>query len=313
LNKVVSTTEPAGRRKKVAAPSQTSLLGHGRLTPYLFAGPSILLVAAVLAFPVGYSIYRSFFSPEEFGGPEHFVGFRNYAEALSKPTFWDSLGRTGIFVLGCVVLGQLLAISFAFILNRAVRRLRFLRALTIVPWIVSSVAVAFLFRMVFNGEFGAVNQILEFFGVAGLQWLLNPWLAMVVVIVAQLWSDLPLSVLLILGGLQTVDQSYLDAARVDGATGWRRTRHITLPLIAPQLAISTVWLSYTCLTSFGVILSLTGGGPGTATQTLPMEIYSLAFRRLDYNGALVVVTILLVLNAVFTLFYTKLASRYEVD
>lgn len=300
------------RRERLAAESKKSLLGHSKALPYAYAGPSIILVTLVLAFPVVYSIYESFFRPESFGERPKFVGFQNYIDAAKDPALWTALGRSAIYVVGCVVFGQVLAILFAFVLNRAIRGLRFLRGVTIVPWIVSSVAVAFLFRMIFNSEFGAVNHTLAFFGIPEQQWLLSPWLAMVVVITAQLWSDLPLSILLILGGLQTVDNSYLDAAEVDGASGWKKTRYITLPLIAPQLAISTVWLSYTCLTQFGTILALTGGGPGDATTTLPIEIYNQAFLRLDYNFALVLVVILLILNGILTVTYTGLARRYEV-
>jgi ABC-type sugar transport system permease subunit len=276
----------------------------------MFSGPCIALVATILGFPVVYSLYQSLFHADNLIADPEYVGIANYTHLMDDPEFWDALGRSAVFIFGCIILGQFLAISFAFLLNRLNKRLRILRAATIVPYIVSSVAAAVMFRLFFNQEFGIPNRILEFFGFEGLQWLIDPTLAMIVCIVAQVWTDLPLSVLVILAGLQTVDQSYLDAAEVDGATGWKRMWSISLPLIAPQLVLSTVWLSYSCLTAFGTILALTGGGPGTATQTLPLQMYSIAFDQLDLNEALAVANIILLLNALLTLLYLTFARRY---
>jgi ABC-type sugar transport system permease subunit len=136
---------------------------------------------------------------------------------------------------------------------------------------------------------------------------------MLVVIFTQVWTDLPLTILLLLGGLMTVDKGFLDAALVDGATGWTRARHITIPLIAPQLFISTVWLSYSTLTGLGVVLALTGGGPLKATQTLAMEMYTVAFRNLEFEQALAIATFILVLNALLTLAYAGIARRYDYE
>ena len=276
----------------------------------MFSGPAVLLVAIILGFPVLYSVWQSMYHADNLASPEKFVGFDNYTALAGQPEFWAALGRSGIFIGGCIVLGQVLAVLFAFVLNRLTKRLRILRAITILPYIVSSVAAAVMFRLFFNTEFGLPNKLLEFVGLPGLQWLIEPSLAMIVVIVTQVWTDLPLSILIVLAGLQTIDQAHLDAALVDGASGWKRAWHITLPLISPQLALSTVWLSYSCLTSFGVILALTGGGPGTSTQTLPLQMYATAFKQLDLNQALAIANIILVLNALLTLVYLRVAKRY---
>jgi ABC-type sugar transport system permease subunit len=175
------------------------------------------------------------------------------------------------------------------------------------------VAAAVMFRLLFNSQFGMVNQVIEFLGFEELGWLSDPALAMFVVIVAQVWTDLPLTILLLLGGLMTVDKSYMDAALVDGATGWTRARSIIIPLLTPQLVISTVWLSYSTLTGLGVVLAMTGGGPLKATQTLPMEMYTVAFRQLEFNRALAIATFILVLNALLTLVYVGVARRYEYE
>ena len=119
---------------------------------------------------------------------------------------------------------------------------------------------------------GSINQFIGWLGLDGPSWLADPNLAMLVVIFTQVWTDLPLTILLLLGGLMTIDKTYLDASLVDGATGWTRARYVVIPLLAPQILISTIWLSYSTLTGLGVVLALTGGGPLKATQTMAMEM-----------------------------------------
>jgi ABC-type sugar transport system permease subunit len=289
------------------------MIGQGKATPYLFSLPSILLVVAILGFPVLYGVWQSLFHRETLAADPEYVGFANYVEMFSADTFWHSMNRTVIFVFGSLILGTALGLFFAFALFRVTAGLRFLRAVTVAPYIISNVAAAVMFRIFFNGQFGVLNRSIEFFGLDGPSWLADQQLAMLVVIVTQVWTDLPLTILLLLGGLMTIDQSYLDASLVDGATGWTRARFVTIPLLVPQILISTVWLSYSTLTGLGVVLALTGGGPLKATQTLAMEMYTVAFRNLEFNQALAIATFILVINALLTLAYVAIGRRYEYE
>lgn len=313
-------TNPTGRglRGRLTRPprdggeDRNSLIGHGRITPYLLSTPAIVLVGFLLAFPVVYAAWGSLFRAEFIGAEQEFVGSQNYIDLLTDADFLWSLNRTAVFVVGCLVSGISLALVFAFALNKAGRRLRFLRGLTIVPYLVSGVAAAVMFRLLFNGEFGQVNRTIEFFGIDGPAWFASPRFAMIAAIATQVWTDLPLAVLLILGGLQTIDPSLLDAAEVDGATGWHRAWRISIPLIVPQLAIATVWFSYATLTSLGVVLALTGGGPLRATRTMPIHLYETAFLELRRNEALAIVIVILFLNALLTLVYTRVSRRFDI-
>lgn len=314
---MTTATAPPRRRwwqRRPQGPETTHhlQLGHSRATPYLFSLPSIILVAAVLGFPVLYGVWQSLYRRERLISDPEFVGIANYIEMFQANTFWHSMGRTAIFVFGSLILGTVLGLFFAFALFRVVEGLRFLRAVTVAPYIISNVAAAVMFRILFNSQFGLINQFLGFFGIEP-SWLADPSLAMLVVIFTQVWTDLPLSILLLLGGLLTVDQSYLDASLVDGASGWTRARYITIPLLVPQILISTVWLSYSTLTGLGVVLALTGGGPLRATQTLAMEMYTVAFRNLEFNQALAIASFILVLNALLTLAYVAIGRRYEYE
>ena len=297
-----------------AALSATSVVGwQAPIVPYLFSGPAVLAISVVLAFPVLYAVYQSLFAVSPLSDEAPFVGLANYTRLFAASEFWSALGRTGVFVAGCIVLGIVLAVIFGFALNRVVSGLRFVRGLAILPYIVSSVAAALMFRTLFNSDFGLPNRALELIGLEGLPWFSTPGLAMLVVIVAQVWTDLPLALLFVLGGLQTIDESYIDAAKVDGATGLKAARYISLPLIAPQLILATVFLSYKSLTSLGTVLALTGGGPGTATQLLTLEMVRVGFNEYDMGTALAIVVIIFALNAALTLLYLRLQRRFGVE
>jgi ABC-type sugar transport system permease subunit len=318
---LTATTAPrregSNRRRRgkptPSGPRNQFLIGQSRVTPYLFSLPSILLVAAILGFPVIYGLWQSLYRRERIGAPLDYVGWQNYADMFSSDAFWHSMNRTAIFVVGSLIVGTSLGLFFAFALFRVVSRLRFLRAVTVAPYIISNVAAAVMFRILFNSQFGSINQFIGWLGLDGPSWLADPNLAMLVVIFTQVWTDLPLTILLLLGGLMTIDKTYLDASLVDGATGWTRARYVVIPLLAPQILISTIWLSYSTLTGLGVVLALTGGGPLKATQTMAMEMYTVAFRNLEFNQALAIATFILVLNAFLTLGYVIVGRRYEYE
>ena len=302
-----------GRARRARGPVSTTMIGHGRATPYLLSAPSILMIGALLAFPAVYAVWGSLFDAEFIGGPQRFVGIDQYVELFQDPLFRSSITRTFIFVFGVLVVGLGLGLVFGFALHRVTGHLRILRGITIVPYLVSGIATAVIFRLLLNQDFGQVNRAIEFFGFAGPSWFSDPTFAMVAAILAQVWSDLPLAVLLILGGLQTIDDQLLEAAEVDGATGWTRALRISIPLITPQLALATILLSYQALTSLGVIVALTGGGPVNATRTLPIELYETAFVDLETNQALAIVVVILVFNAVLTVGYVAVSRRYNLE
>lgn len=293
------------------AATATRIVGWQRpWIAYLSSAPAMIIVAVFLAFPVIYAAWQSLFAVSPLTKEAPFVGLANYIAVFNDPAFWSSLSRTAIFVGGVIVLGLFLSIIFAFALDRIVSGLRFIRGIAILPYIVSSVAAALMFRTMFNSDFGFPNQVLEFFGFEGISWLSNGFYAMIVVIIAQVWTDLPLALLFILGGLQTIDKQLTEAALVDGATSWRSALYISLPLIIPQITLATVWFSFKAVTSLGTVLALTGGGPGDSTQLLTLEMVRLGFDEYDTGTAMALVIIIFVLNAGLTLFYLGLQRKF---
>jgi len=308
-----STAKQSAKAKSRANLRESTMIGHHSATPYLLSLPSILMIAALLAFPAVYAVWGSLFDTKRLGGPQTFAGLDLYIALFQDPDFLSSIVKTFVFVGGTLVVGMALGLIFGFALHRVTGKMRILRGLTIVPYLVSGVATAVMFRMLLNQDFGYVNRILGFFGIDGPAWFSDPNFAMLAAILAQVWADLPLAVLLILGGLQTIDGQLLEAAEVDGATGWTRAIRISIPLIIPQLLLGTILLSYQALTSLGVIIGLTGGGPVDATRTLPIALYETAFVDLETNEALAIVVVILLFNALLTLGYLGISKRYNLE
>lgn len=283
------------------------------LGPIAATLPAVLIVAAFLAYPIGYGFWMSLHEVTMLNlSAENFVGLANYQDLFADPDFRNSLWRTMIFVFGVIVLGMVQALVFGLTLHH-LPKVRFIRALNLIPYFISSVAVAMVWRFFVQSEGGFTAFVTEVFGQTPISWLASGNLALVVVTVATVWMFAPFAVLLILSGLQTVNTEMYDAAAVDGATTVQRFVHVTLPSIRPQIATSLIWLTFQAFNSFGLILALTGGGPGDATELLAVYMYALGLENLDVSASSAVMIIILVLNAVFSVVYLKLFPTDEPD
>jgi ABC-type sugar transport system permease subunit len=180
-----------------------------------------------------------------------------------------------------------------------------LRAAFLVPYLVSGVAAAIMWRFLFTGTTSLINRLIAIVGIESVTWLGDPIKALIVVILANIWFLSPLAILLLLGGLQSIDRQLYDAASIDGASAVQKFLYVTVPSIMPMIALSLVWLSFGSFNMFDIILPLTGGGPGHATEVLAVYMYDLAFDQLNYSDASVVMVVLLIINVVFSAFYLK--------
>ncbi|WP_218221227.1 carbohydrate ABC transporter permease [Nesterenkonia sp. Act20] len=281
--------------------------------PIAAALPAVLIVGVFLAYPIGYGFWMSLHEVSMFNlSAQDFVGFTNYQELFADPAFRNSLWRTMIFVFGVIIIGMAQSLAFGLTLHYLPNG-RFVRALNLVPYFISSVAVAMVWRFFVQSDGGFTSFITEAFGQTAISWLADGNLALFVVTMATVWMMAPFSVLLILSGLQTVNADMYEAAQVDGANAFQRFIHVTLPSIRPQIATSLIWLTFQAFNSFGLILALTGGGPGDSTELLAVYMYALGMENLDISGSSAVMIIILVLNAVFSLIYLKLFPTDEPE
>jgi multiple sugar transport system permease protein len=275
------------------------------LTPYLLLLPGLLFVLGVLGYGVVSGAVMSFFEVDAFLN-RRFVGLANYVAVFSRPRFQASLWRTLWFVVYSIGLGLLLAMVFALTLDRVTRGRQFLRGLSLVPYFVSGIATAVMWRFMFSSNVGLVNRLLEAVGLPSLSWLGNPTLSFAVCVLANTWFIAPFATLLLLSGLQTIDRQLFDAARIDGASGLAVFRFITLPMIKPMVGVSLIWLSYASFSMFDIIVALTGGGPFRATEVVSLYMYQVGFRFLDFGEASVLMLVLLGINTLMSLLYLKL-------
>jgi len=272
---------------------------------YLLILPGLLVILTMLGIPLVYAIVQSLYRVDLLRPGTPFVGLQNYVNVFNSPQFWSSLQLTFIFVAGTMTLAFVLGMATSLLLNREIRGFAVLRALVILPFIVSEVTVGITWRWLFAPDLGVINALLGLVSLGPVRWLSDPNWAMFSVILAETWRLTPFAILILLAGLQSVDKSLYEAARVDGANFWHTFRYITIPNIKPQMLITLIYLSFACVNQFGIIFSLTGGGPGRATEVVALYMYEAAFGNFQFSRGSTMAVLLFAVNVVLSLTYMR--------
>lgn len=255
------------------------------LEGYLYLAPTLIILTIFVFVPVFTSFNLSLNRIAPFGNRMRFVGLDNYTSLLTDPDYWNSVQVTLVFTLGTVVVGLVLAVLLAAALAYPVRHLSGLhRLLIFVPVVISSAVAGILFKWLYHPVVGYFNYWLSFVGIDGPNWLASKDWALVAVIIATIWRQLGFNVIIALAGIQNIDNTYYDAAKVDGASMIHRFRHITLPLLSPTLFFLLIINIINSFQTFGEIHILTEGGPGQATNTLVYSIFYDAFVGTPMRG-----------------------------
>ncbi|WP_035485385.1 carbohydrate ABC transporter permease [Geminicoccus roseus] len=262
---------------------------------WLFLVPSGLMIALVLLYPLGYAIYLSFFNYYLGGQEPSFIGLGNYTALLGDERFWSSIGKTVMIVAGAVSLEFVLGLAVAFGLYKLTFGVKPLNLLMFLPHIVTPVVAALFLRWIFTGRWGLLDAIIMSFNIFPPDWLGTPGWARFTVILADAWQFTPFMILVLYAGLNTVDSSQIESAQMDGAGNWTVLTKVMLPAIKPLILFVLAIRIMDAFRFFDQIYVLTAGGPGTATETLTMYTYALAFRLLEIGkaSALGVLTLLL--------------------
>jgi raffinose/stachyose/melibiose transport system permease protein len=249
-------------------------IGFGR---WWWALPAVTLTIVVtyMATAIG-----AFFAFTDWTGLGDFkvVGFENFVRVFEDPALLGSVRNTLLLAAGFVVVTNILGLLFALAVNRTLKTRFVLRALIFMPVVLSSVAVSFIWKFIFAYD-GPLNQFLQAVGLSALRqdWLANPSLALWCILAVMVWQGIGFVMVIYLAGLATVPIELEEAAALDGAGMWQIFRNIVLPSIQPSVAIATVLTLIQGLSVFDQVLTLTGGGPGEATQTLASQVYSQTF------------------------------------
>ncbi|MCB0154822.1 MAG: sugar ABC transporter permease [Anaerolineae bacterium] len=255
------------------------------LEGYLYLAPSLIVLALFVFLPVITSFNLSLQRTAPFGNRTIFVGAGNYTRLLSDPDYWNSIWVTVMFTLGTVPTGLILAVLLAVLLAYPLRRLTGLhRLLIFVPVVISSAVAGVLFRWLYHPVVGYINYWLSLVGIDGPDWLTSKQWALVAIIIVFVWRQLGFNVIIALAGVQNIDSTYYDAAKVDGANAFQRFFNITLPLLSPTLFFLLIINVIHSFQTFGEIDILTQGGPGQATNTLVYSIFFDAFLGTPQRG-----------------------------
>jgi multiple sugar transport system permease protein len=248
-----------------------------------FLAPSL---AGFLLFTLGPALASLVLSLTEWDliGSPRFVGLRNYRDILGDAIFARVAVNTVVYSGGVVPLLVVVSLALAMALNASFRGRTLFRTIFFLPVVSSTVAVAMVWRWIY-APFGALNTVLVALGLPSVGWLITTEWAMPSVILMSVWQSMGYSMVVFLAGLQSIPQHLYDAAAVDGATGWRRFRYITLPLLSPTTFFVVVMAVISTFQVFGQIYMLTGGGPAFATSTIVYHIYERAFLALHMGYA----------------------------
>jgi len=265
--------------------SNTSI---NRLYPYVFMAPALVIMALALLYPLGYMVYGSFrdWDPSQALGESSFVGLKNYVTLWNDPNFRESVVVTLKFALSVVTIEMIIGVGLALLLDRNLRGMSLLRTLFILPMMIAPVVVGLVWRYMYHPTVGMFNKTLKSIGMEPVDWLGQH--ALTSVIIADIWQWTPFIFILALAALQSLPRSALEAARIDGATGWQQIVHIKLPLMMPVLIVTCLLRLIDAFKVLEVILVMTEGGPGLSTEILALRISRTAteFRELGVAAAM---------------------------
>jgi len=267
--------------------------------------PAIIALSLVTVFPLIYNLWNSFHT-DQLANPaagKGFSGLQNYRELFSQPGFTADFVHTAFFTVVSVGIEMCLGLAIAVVISKPYRGRGFVRAAILVPWAVPTVVSAMLWKTMVDPQSGFVNYLLKTFHLPGanLAWSAQTWSSWAVVIVSDAWKTTPLVAIILLAGLQAIPADVYEAAQVDGAGAWRRFTRITLPLLKPALLVALIFRTLAAFLVFDVIYILTGGGPGSSTETLGYLNWKAFLVDTDfgYGGAVSVSLILMALLIAF--------------
>jgi multiple sugar transport system permease protein len=269
---------------------------------WLFMLPASIILFAVLAYPIGYAVLISFseFDLATFKSVG-WVGWDNYEAVMEDARFWRSLRVTAVYLAFALPIQMLLGFGIAYCINAEWRGRGVVRALLLIPMVVAPVVAGGIWRMLLDPLWGLTNYVIGLFGFEPLNWLGDPTLAMVTLVLIDTWRWTPFITLIATAALLSLPRDVFEAAEIDGANWWVKFWSIGLPLLVPIIGATLVvrWLG--AVKMFDMALAATNGGPGDATNVVNLYIYEEAFRSLHFAEASAMTVIVLAGTIVLTL------------
>lgn len=271
--------------------------------PFLFLLPALLVVFAVLIFPIIFSLIVSTFDwpLSEGAGVRKFVGFGNYSGLTQDPEFWNSLKLQLGFIFIAIPLELLLGFAAALLLNREFFGARLVRSLLLLPVFFLPILSGMTWRFMLQPRYGPLNSLLLSLGAPEITWLGNPVAAYIAIIVQDIWRMWPFMFMLLYAGLTAIPQEMIEAAEIDGAGFWKKLRSVIIPLLTPTILTAILLRIIDALRVFSEVYVMTEGGPGTSTMLFSLYTHRQAFGYQKVGMASAMAIFLLILSIVFAL------------
>jgi multiple sugar transport system permease protein len=271
-----------------------------------FVLPALIVVLAVIVFPWLFTIWMSL-NEWKVGAPTTLVGAANYLRLPNDPRFVEAVWHTLVYTFLSVLLPLIFGTLSAVVFHQKFPLRGFLRGVFIMPMMATPVAIALIWTMIFNPQLGVLNYLLSLIGIPPQLWVFHPATVIPSLVLVETWQWTPLVMLIVLGGLAAIPTEPYESALIDGASFWQMFRYITLPLIMPFLFIAGMIRLIDALKSFDIIFAITQGGPGSASETINLYLYSVAFVYYDigYGSAIALVFFILIVVLAAVMLYFR--------
>jgi multiple sugar transport system permease protein len=275
--------------------------------PAFWLLPALLPVALMTIYPVAYALWTSLHSVMLLFPGEPFVGLDNYRRIVTSNYFLDALRNSLVFTVLAAPLVVVVGTLIALFLQRRFYASQVVRSIVLLPWVLPGAISAVLWIWVFHPSFGVLNGLLRDLHLidASIPWLTSPRLALISVVIAHVWTQIPFAVVLIMAALSSINSETLEAAAIDCRSAFGRFRYIVFPEIKSMIVVLTVYNALTAFTSYDLVYAMTGGGPGTATTLLSFQIWRESFSMYDFGAGSAVAFIVVAISAVLILAITR--------
>lgn len=300
---------------RIALPARLSrdvTVAQGRLPVLvLFLPPAFLLFTIFVILPMGEAAWYSLYHWNGYGTPEQFTGTRNFRVLFNQAAFLTALKNNGLIILVSIGIQIPLALWLAMMLTHRIPGAVTFRLIFFLPYVLADVAAGLIWRFVYDGDYGLFAAVAGFFGVASPYVLADRDTAIYAVLAVVVWKYFGFHMMLFIAGLQAIDRNVLEAAEIDGATGWQKFRYVTLPLLGSTVRLSIFFAVIGSLQLFDMIMPLTGGGPSNSTQTMVTFLYTYGVMRMQVGFGSAVGVVLFVICVTLAFSYKRVLMRHD--
>lgn len=279
---------------------------------FLFPLPAVIFVVVLMVFPVGYTFFLSFTDWSLTSGrPLSVVGMKSYLQVLSEPRFLEALGRTFYFTFGSVIVEMVLGTVLALALNRTFKGKGVVKTLLLLPLVATPVAIGIVWNLFYDPTIGILNYVLSVLKLPQSGWVSDAKTVMPSLIIVDIWQWTPMITIIVLAGLAGLSSEPYESAMVDGANGRQVLFLITLPMLMPTILTAVILRAIDALKTYDIIYSMTGGGPGYASENLNVLAFKYSFEYFRMGQSAVMLVFLFLIVLLFSLAVMRLRRAFE--